>query len=116
MSNSNPHKIATAVKIVIEAVTTSFALAAMVVFFFGLGLVFLCGGATDVSAETRVSLIFLLFWGMAGILALVFLLRSIWPIGLSGPPLPKIENTRVENSRVIDSQPMSETSSSSSHT
>lgn len=95
-----PSGMAAAVKVVLDAVQTTFGAAVIVLFFFGVSLVSLAGGLGNIGPELRGALIQQLIWVMVGVLAVLLILRITKPVGLAGPPQPSTEHVQIKNSRV----------------
>ena len=99
-ADGRPSSFAAAVKIIIDAVQTTFGMAVMLMFFFGLSLVALAVGSTDLSGDHRVNLMFTLIGLMVAVLVAIFCLRLWRPSGLAGPPSPRTEEVTFSNSKI----------------
>lgn len=95
-----PTGMAASTKVVVDSVQTTFGAAIVVLFFFGVALVSLSTGLGNIGPELRGSLIEKLMYFMAGILAVVLILRVFKPAGLGGPIQPNTEHVKFKNSKV----------------
>lgn len=95
-----PKSYAAGVKILVDAVQTTFGMAVMLIVFFGLSLVGLAFGFTDLSAGLRAGLMWALLILMFVILGSVVALRLWRPTGLAGPPLPQTRDVSIRDSTV----------------
>ena len=95
-----PKSFAAGVKILVDAVQTTFGMAVMIMFFFGFSLVALAFGSTELSEGLRAGLMWTLIFLMSVIFCSVVLLRLWLPTGLTGPPSPQTEDVTISNSRM----------------
>ena len=95
-----PKSFAAGVKILVDAVQTTFGMAVMIMFFFGFSLVGLAFGSTELSDGLRAGLMWTLITLMSVIFCGVVLLRLWFPTGLTGPPSPQTKDLTISNSRM----------------
>jgi Na+/proline symporter len=93
-----PSSLAAATKVVTEAIQTPFGAAVTVLFFFGLSLVMLCTGLSNLDSHSRTNLIEFLILAMLVILCGVVVVRICKPRGLSAPPSPETSEVSITNS------------------
>lgn len=98
--SQSPKSFAAGVKILVDAVQTTFGMAVMIMFFFGLSLVGLAFGSTELSEDLRADLMWTLIILMVVILCGVVSLRLWFPTGLTGPPSPQTEDVTISDSRM----------------
>lgn len=95
-----PKSYAASVKVLIDAVQTTFGLAVLLMVFFGLSLVALAFGGFSNLSETRANLMWILIGLMAVNVVGVVALRLWRPDALGGPPLPQTEDVTIRDSRM----------------
>lgn len=99
MSNPSPQPtgFAAATKVIVDSIKTTFGAAVVVLFFFGLSLVFLVSGKGSLESTIRADIVYLLVYSMLGILGALFILRIFKPQSLGGPPQPETEAVSFSN-------------------
>lgn len=95
-----PKSYAAGVKIMVDAVQTTFGMAVMIMFFFGLSLVGLAFGTANLSEGLRAGLMWAHLILMFVIICGVVSLRLWRPTGLTGPPVPKTEDVTISGSKM----------------
>ncbi len=95
-----PKSYAAWVKVLVDAVQTTFGMAVMLMVFFGLSLVALAFGLTNLSEGLRAGLMWTLIILMVVILCGVVSLRLWLPTGLTGPPSPQTEDVTISDSKM----------------
>lgn len=95
-----PSGLASAAKVMVDAVQTTFGAAVVVLFFFGVALVSLASGLGNLGPELRGEIIRLLIWAMIGLVVALLLLRMVKPAGLGGPPTPETDHVQFKNSKI----------------
>ena len=98
-----PKSYAAAVKILIDSIQTTFGAAILVLIIFGLVLVLLAFGQSDLSSNIRSTMMYWLIFLMFAILVALFILRLCKPVGLSGPSQPITEEVNITDSSVSSS-------------
>jgi hypothetical protein len=99
MSNHSPNSIATSIKVIADAIKTTFGAAVVIVAFVGVSLVSLSFGWGNFTAEQRERIIYVLLGFLGITLIILFLMRICVPHGLGGPPIPKSEGVTFEDSK-----------------
>ena len=100
-TDGQPTSAAAATRVVLDAVRTTFGMAVMVLFFFGVSLVALSSGFGSLSAGLRAGLMWTLILLMVTVLGAVFGLRLWRPEGLAGPPSPLTEDVTFSDSSIF---------------
>ena len=95
-----PSGLASAAKVIVDAVQTTFGAAVVVLFFFGVALVSLATGLCNLGPEHRGDIIRLLIYVMVGLVIVLLILRMVKPAGLGGPPKPETDQVQFKNSRI----------------
>jgi len=101
MANGNvPTGTAAAVKVMADVVRDTFGAAIIIEGFFGIVLVALAFGASNISPEARCQMMYVILGTMVSILILLMILRIFKPSGLGGPPTPTTEDITITDSTV----------------
>ena len=101
MSNQNvPSGAAAAVKVLADVVRDTFGAAIIIEGFLGLALIALSAGGSNLSPESRCTMMYVILGLMVFILILLIILRICKPSGLGGPPSPATEDVTFTDSSV----------------
>lgn len=103
MSTTTPSTTAASIKVIADAIKTTFGATVVAEAFVGLALIAISSGLGNLLPEQRERVIYVFLGFMGLFLGVMFVLRICKPEGLSGPPIPSTEDTKFVDSTVDES-------------